>query len=1225
METNYNQPSHMLEAALDQMDDIIAGSKAAAEYTNRLYNLGSTVSTGTLQVVQIAEDLKLALEHHTDQEERDCLRAELLNLCSPVSNEHYQDRLLQLEGDKESLVLQVSVLTDQVEAQGEKIRDLESSLEEHYLKLVSTEEMLQQELLSRTSLETQKLDLMDEVSCLKLKLVGIEDTHTHQPDSSDQQQNKVECVVNLISELQEQMCKFQEEITYRILEKRALEARQAQGEKVTLQVQEQSTDPGLAELGLIGASSHLKDYNCGGQNQGILLELQRLKSKVEELEEDKSQYEKSLRAAKLSISYSLHVCYQSVVNQLASLKLTGDHCQLGKHNWEERWPAEQQLLTIKDREIQSLHQELLATAATTIDNTDRDQEFQRLKIRMESLITTNNEKDRHIKELTVLLSHFRQMKEVLAHAQAGSSEEEPSGSLKLRALTNKDHSDMLLRPEISSRGSSPLLVSSSSFHSALDFSCSGHQNSMDTSMVSPGERSFLNGAWHLPRIKSSSLEELQKSLPKPVEDQPVEPVPKQTSCPTESNGQRHEQSTLDAESADPSGFTHPVAPPGLLLGFRHGSASPASAGFFFISNQVEGLRPCIDYRGLNSVTVKYRLPSLHEYGLLSCYVVVYLVSHLIYSQHIRQVIRRLLEHQLYVKGEKCKFHVLPRLCDQTIRVQPIATPYSHHLGTKLGWNEATTSTFGRIKEHFTPILTHPDPAQQFVVEVDASETGMVSCLQCYAALSLVKKVLKNVKASVLQGTEWHNTKEVRSRPVIHPTETKPTPLSNHLIELTCCNLVICQRNASSPPQSCSCAGHSDKEEGSTLQYPSPLSSKLESEEQASVSSEHRKNHRGLLKLWGKIRHSQSGSPPGEYPDHGEFRRGGVRSTAGPRLACTGDTSALDLTTPFSKWTIEKVCDWLEECGLGQYVILARQWVASGQTLLSASPEDLEKEMGLKNPLHRKKVQLAIKSLSTNQTEMYSGLDHHWVTRWLDDIGLPQYKDQFNEGRVDGRMLRYLTLNDLLHLKVTSQLHHLSIKSAIHVLHVNKFNPWCLKRRPGDENMTSPSEVLQWSNHRVMEWLRSVDLAEYAPNLRGSGVHGGLIILEPRFSSDTMAMLLSIPHQKTLLRRHLATNFSCLVGQQAQQEKREYMESAGCQTLSTTAKVRPKKLGFSSFGHLRGRRTDNSTDYIFSIEASQDQDLNQAIDNSFQLPYTAFRALSPILDRESEHNRDQVGI
>lgn len=44
----------------------------------------------------------------------------------------------------------------------------------------------------------------------------------------------------------------------------------------------------------------------------------------------------------------------------------------------------------------------------------------------------------------------------------------------------------------------------------------------------------------------------------------------------------------------------------------------------------------------------------------------------------------------------------------------------------------------------------------------------------------------------------------------------------------------------------------------------------------------------------------------------------------------------------------------------------------------------------------------------------------------------------------------LCQNDLLFLKVTSQLHHLSIKCAIHVLHVNKFNPNCLKRRPGNE-------------------------------------------------------------------------------------------------------------------------------------------------------------------------------
>jgi len=32
-----------------------------------------------------------------------------------------------------------------------------------------------------------------------------------------------------------------------------------------------------------------------------------------------------------------------------------------------------------------------------------------------------------------------------------------------------------------------------------------------------------------------------------------------------------------------------------------------------------------------------------------------------------------------------------------------------------------------------------------------------------------------------------------------------------------------------------------------------------------------------------------------------------------------------------------------------------------------------------------------------------------VKGWLDDIGLPQYKSQFDEGRVDGRMLHYMTV------------------------------------------------------------------------------------------------------------------------------------------------------------------------------------------------------------------------
>uniref|UniRef100_A0A3P8SJ57 PPFIA binding protein 2 n=1 Tax=Amphiprion percula TaxID=161767 RepID=A0A3P8SJ57_AMPPE len=786
-----------------------------------------------------------------------------VSVCSPTNNETYQERLLRLEGDKESLVLQVSVLTDQVEAQGEKIRDLESSLEEHRQKLASTEEMLQQELISRTSLETQKLDLMDEVSYLKLKLVGMEEKQpdVQQQDAADSKQNKAE---------------------------------------------------------------------------DLLEEVKQLKNKVEELEGEKSQYERKLRATKAEISEL------------------------------------QQLLSSKDTEIECLQTQLLARGGSSSDNAERDQEYQRLKVGMETLLASNDEKDRRIEELTNLLGQYRKMREMMALTQ-GSSEEELS-SLKLRAITHKAHSD-ILRSEISSRGSSPLMLSSSPYQRDLD---SSFQNSMDTSLVSAGDMSFFNGSWHQRRLMSSSLEELQsRSLRK--------------------------------------------------------------------------------------------------------------------SPHM----------------ELSKYQTLPM---------------------KLSKKSELRAELNGDGEYLSPVQLSP----------------------------------------VRSHDQDYSLRRV------------------------------------------------EKLEESVLSDQSPVSSGVDSGQQSPVSPENRKTHRGIKKLWGKIRRSQSGSPVQVHDaDMGDFKRGGFRATAGPRLARSRRTR--DLKTPFSKWSSEQVCDWLEDVGLGQYGILGRHWISTGQTLLSASPQDLEKELAMKNPLHRKKLQLSIKTFSSKHPEKSSELDYIWVTRWLDDIGLPQYKDQFNEGRVDGHMLQYLTVNDLLFLKVTSQLHHLSIKCAIHVLHVNKFNPNCLKRRPGNENQFSPSEVVQWSNHRVMEWLRSVDLAEYAPNLRGSGVHGGLIMLEPRFNSETLAMLLNISPQKTLLRRHLNTNFNSLVGVQAQQEKKEYMEAAGYTPLSITAKVKPKKLGFSNLTHLRRRRPDKSMDYVCPIESSSSL-------NAVQMrPYAGFRGLSPILDREPDRSRDQVGL
>ncbi|XP_036181163.1 liprin-beta-2 isoform X4 [Myotis myotis] len=775
------------------------------------------------------------------------LKRSQVNHHGAANNETYQERLARLEGDKESLILQVSVLTDQVEAQGEKIRDLEVCLEGHQVKLNAAEEMLQQELLSRTSLETQKLDLMTEVSDLKLKLVGMEK------------------------------------------EQREQEEKQRKAEE-------------------------------------LLQELRRLKIKVEELENERNQYEWKLKATKAEVA------------------------QL------------QEQVALKDAEIERLHSQLSRTAALHSDHAEKDQEIQRLKIGMETLLIANEDKDRRIEELAGLLNQYRRVKEIVLAAQGPSernlsiNEEELEGSFRKWSTANKGPEEM------PPRCSSPV--------------------------VGP------------PPLPQKSLEtRAQKKLSCSLEDLRSEPVDKCVNGNKLSLVGEPKDSTFLAEHKYP---TLPGKLPGAMPNGDATKSTPTT--------------PKLDPTG-NS---------------------------------------------------------LRRLRD-----------------TESGWDDT---------------------------------------------------VMANDFSSTSSGTE-------------------------------------------SGPQS-------------------PL------------TPDGKRSPKGIKKFWGKIRRTQSGNFNTDIPGMAEFRRGGLRATAGPRLSRTRDPKGQksDPNAPFAQWPTERVCLWLEDFGLAQYVIFARQWVTSGHTLLTATPQDMEKELGIKHPLHRKKLVLAVKAINTKQEEKSALLDHIWVTRWLDDIGLPQYKDQFHESRVDGRMLQYLTVNDLLFLKVTSQLHHLSIKCAIHVLHVNKFNPHCLHRRPADEGNLSPSEVVQWSNHRVMEWLRSVDLAEYAPNLRGSGVHGGLIILEPRFTGDTLAMLLNIPPQKTLLRRHLTTKFNALIGPEAEQEKREKMTSPAYTPLTTTAKVRPRKLGFSHFGNIRKKKFDESTDYICPMEPS---------DSVGDRVYSGYRGLGP-LDGPEVDGLDQVG-
>jgi chromosome segregation ATPase len=66
-----------------------------------------------------------------------------LLLQQPLVNPDVEERLRRLEADKDSLQLQVTVLTEQIEVQTDKISDLEKLLDEKKRQLSNAEDMLQ--------------------------------------------------------------------------------------------------------------------------------------------------------------------------------------------------------------------------------------------------------------------------------------------------------------------------------------------------------------------------------------------------------------------------------------------------------------------------------------------------------------------------------------------------------------------------------------------------------------------------------------------------------------------------------------------------------------------------------------------------------------------------------------------------------------------------------------------------------------------------------------------------------------------------------------------------------------------------------------------------------------------------------------------------------------------------------------------------------------------------
>ena len=65
-------------------------------------------------------------------------------------------------------------------------------------------------------------------------------------------------------------------------------------------------------------------------------------------------------------------------------------------------------------------------------------------------------------------------------------------------------------------------------------------------------------------------------------------------------------------------------------------------------------------------------------------------------------------------------------------------------------------------------------------------------------------------------------------------------------------------------------------------------------------------------------------------------------------------------SPFGTWTSEQVQDWLRDEGLEEYTNSCSKCIKKGEDLLKFTYAEYEKYLGISDPLHRKKLNLALK-------------------------------------------------------------------------------------------------------------------------------------------------------------------------------------------------------------------------------------------------------------------------